>query len=67
MNASGVVLFGIALVFSFNALVSLIQFVASADALQGLVFWTLGSLGRADWTTLGVLLASSVHSVLASL
>ncbi len=58
MNASGVVLFGIALVFSFNALVSLIQFVASADALQGLVFWTLGSLGRADWTTLGVLLAA---------
>ena len=56
MNASGVVLFGIALVFSFNALVSLIQFVASADALQGLVFWTMGSLGRADWTKVGVLL-----------
>ena len=56
MNASGVVLFGIALVFSFNALVSLIQFMASAEALQGLVFWTLGSLGRADWTKLGVLL-----------
>jgi iron complex transport system permease protein len=56
MNASGVVLFGIALVFSFNALVSLVQFVASADALQGLVFWTLGSLGRADWTTLSILL-----------
>jgi len=56
MNASGVVLFGIALVFSFNALVSLIQFVASADALQGLVFWTMGSLSRADWTKVGVLL-----------
>ena len=56
MNASGVVLFGIALVFSFNALVSLIQFVASAEALQGLVFWTMGSLSRADWTKLGVLL-----------
>ena len=56
MNASGVVLFGIALVFSFNALVSLIQFVASADALQGLVFWTMGSLSRADWNKVGVLL-----------
>ncbi len=57
MNASGVVLFGIALVFSFNALVSLVQFVASAEALQGLVFWTMGSLGRANWPQLGILLA----------
>ncbi|MFA5488071.1 MAG: iron ABC transporter permease [Candidimonas sp.] len=56
MNASGVVLFGIALVFSFNALVSLVQFVASAEALQGLIFWTMGSLSRATWTKLGVLL-----------
>ncbi len=44
-----VILFGIALVFSLNALVSLIQFIASAEALQGLVFWTLGSLERASW------------------
>jgi len=56
MDASGVVLFGIALVFSFNALVSLVQFVASAEALQGLVFWTMGSLSRATWLKLGALL-----------
>jgi iron complex transport system permease protein len=56
MNTSGVVLFGIALVFSFNALVSLVQFVASAEALQGLVFWTMGSLSRASWPKLGILL-----------
>jgi iron complex transport system permease protein len=56
MNASGVVLFGIALVFSFNAMVSLVQFVASAEALQGLIFWTMGSLSRATWPKLGVLL-----------
>jgi len=56
MDASGVVLFGIALVFSFNALVSLVQFVASAEALQGLVFWTMGSLSRASWTKLAALL-----------
>jgi iron complex transport system permease protein len=42
------VLFGIALVFAFNALVSVIQFMAPADTLQQLVFWTLGSLSRAD-------------------
>ncbi|MFF7708464.1 iron chelate uptake ABC transporter family permease subunit [Pseudomonas sp. NPDC007930] len=50
-----VVLFGIALGFTFGALVSLIQFVASEDALQALVFWTLGSLARADWPKAGML------------
>lgn len=58
MSTAGVVLMGIALVFSFHALTELMQFVASADALQGLVFWTLGSLARADWTKIGVLLAA---------
>ncbi|MEA3084038.1 MAG: iron complex transport system permease protein [Paraburkholderia sp.] len=55
MSTAGVVLMGIALVFAFHALVALMQFIASADALQGLVFWTLGSLVRADWPKIGVL------------
>ncbi|RJT46739.1 FecCD family ABC transporter permease [Rahnella woolbedingensis] len=54
--SSGVVLFGIALVFTFNALVSLMQFIATEDTLQGLVFWTMGSLARASWVKLGVML-----------
>lgn len=49
-----VVLFGIALVFAFNALVALVQFVASQEALQQLVFWTMGSLSRATWGNVGV-------------
>lgn len=51
------VLFGIALVFSFNAMVAMLQYVASADALQQLVFWSMGSLTRASWDavqTLGI-------------
>ena len=50
-----VILCGVALVFSFQALVALMQFVANEDALQNLVFWTLGSLTRATWGTLGLL------------
>ncbi|PDO83791.1 iron-siderophore ABC transporter permease [Kosakonia sacchari] len=53
---SGVVLFGIALVFTFNALVSMLQFIANVDTLQGLVFWTMGSIARASWEKLGILL-----------
>ena len=49
------ILFGIALNFTAGAFLSLLQFVASADALQQLVFWTMGSLSAASWTGLSVL------------
>ncbi|PIJ50593.1 iron-siderophore ABC transporter permease [Erwinia sp. OLTSP20] len=55
VTASGMVLFGIALVFTFNALVSVMQFIADQDTLQGLVFWTMGSLARASWPRLAIL------------
>lgn len=59
-GATPLVLFGIALVFGFNALVAVIQFIAPADSLQQLVFWTMGSLNRADTTsvvTMAIVLA----------
>ena len=43
-----VVLFGIALMFGLNAVVGLLQFVADANSLQQIVFWTMGSLARAS-------------------
>ena len=52
-----VVLLGIALVFAFNALVALVQFLSSQEALQQLVFWSMGSLSRATWNHVGVLAA----------
>ncbi|WP_319017529.1 iron ABC transporter permease [Pseudomonas sp. EggHat1] len=51
------VLFGIALLFGLNALVGLLQFLADADALQQIVFWTLGSLARADLQRVGLVTA----------
>ena len=49
------VLFGIALVFSCNALVALLQLMATEDVLQQLVFWSLGSVARANWDKLSIL------------
>ncbi|MEL4180247.1 FecCD family ABC transporter permease [Roseateles sp. PN1] len=57
MSAGGVVLFGIALVFSFNALLWLLQYMASPETLQAIVFWIMGSLVRANWPMLGGLAA----------
>lgn len=44
-----IVLFGIAMLFAMEALVSLVQFIADTDTLQQIVFWTMGSLMRATW------------------
>lgn len=57
-GVESLVLFGIALVFAFNALVALLQFVASQDSLQQLVFWTMGSLSRSSWDKIAILAAA---------
>ncbi len=52
------VLLGIALVFSCNAVVLLFQLIATEDVLQQLVFWHVGSLARANWEKVGILAAA---------
>ena len=49
------VLLGIALNFTAAAFLSLVQFVASPDALQQLVFWTMGSLASSRWPGVALL------------
>lgn len=56
-GAQTVVLFGIALGFAANALVWLVQYMASSDAVQQIVFWTMGSLSRATWPHVGIVAA----------
>lgn len=63
-SSDTIVLFGIALFFSFNALVALIQFAANEQGLQQLVFWTMGSLTRATLEKDAILLL--VLSIVAS-
>jgi iron complex transport system permease protein len=45
-----IVLLGIALVFTFNAALALLQYFASEQALSAVVFWTMGSLTKATWS-----------------
>lgn len=57
-GAQTVVLFGIALGFAANALLWLVQYLASADAVQQIVFWSMGSLARATWAHVGLVSAA---------
>lgn len=51
------VLFGIAIYFTMNSLLWLVQYLASADTVQQIVFWTMGSLARATWGKVGMVAA----------
>jgi iron complex transport system permease protein len=48
------VLAGIACLFLFQALLSLLQFLASPEALQQIVFWLFGSLQRSTMPKVGI-------------
>lgn len=45
------VLGGIAVMFFFQSMQSLLQFLASPEVLQQIVFWLFGSLLKATWTS----------------
>lgn len=53
-----IVLLGIALVFTFNAALAMLQYLASEQALAAVVFWTMGSLVKATWLKVGVTAAA---------
>jgi len=57
VSTETIILLGIALVFTFNALLALIQYYASEQAVSAVVFWTMGSLTKATWGKLGICFA----------
>jgi iron complex transport system permease protein len=50
-----IVLLGTTLVFTFGALLEALQYVAPDQALSAVVFWTMGSLSRANWPKLAIM------------
>ncbi|MBB2671715.1 MULTISPECIES: FecCD family ABC transporter permease [Rhizobium] len=54
MTAETIILGGIALLFLFQSLLSLIQFLSSPELSQQILFWLFGSLTKATWPTLGL-------------
>lgn len=54
MSSETMVLVGIALLFTFNALLGLLQYSASEMQIMQIVFWMMGSLSRASWEKVAV-------------
>ncbi|HKV00180.1 MAG TPA: iron ABC transporter permease [Vineibacter sp.] len=52
-----IILLGIALVFTFNALLAIVQYFVSDQAVAAMIFWTMGSLTKATWPKLAIAVA----------
>lgn len=52
-----ILLTGIALLFLFQALIALIEYLATDEQLQKIVFWMFGSLENSSWMTVSICFA----------
>jgi len=59
ISIEGVMLFGVAIMFAYDGMLTMMQYIATETQLQTLIFWQMGSLDRGSWgkiTTLAILL-----------
>lgn len=54
VTPEAMILVGIAMLFTFNALLAFLQYGASELQLAQIIFWQLGSLARASWEKVAV-------------
>ena len=55
ISSGQLILAGIALLFLFQSLLSLVQFISSPELSQQILFWLFGSLSKATWTNLAII------------
>lgn len=52
-----IIMAGIAISYLFSALTAFLQYIGTSDAVHQVVFWTFGSLARANWLSIQVVAA----------
>ncbi len=57
-SSETMILAGIGMMFLFQALQSLMQYMATPEALQNIVFWTMGSLTKANRLSISIVLVA---------
>jgi len=67
MASAGLLLAGIAVNALVAAVIALVSYLADAEQLQQLLFWTLGSMEAADWTNTVITAAVTVGAIVGLL
>ncbi|WP_413283646.1 FecCD family ABC transporter permease [Vibrio sp. MA40-2] len=55
ISIEGVMLFGVAIMFAYDGMLIMMQYIATETQLQTLVFWQMGSLDRGSWQKISIL------------
>lgn len=55
ISIEGVMLFGVAIMFAYEGMLTMMQYIATETQLQTLVFWHMGSLDRGSWDKITIL------------
>ena len=53
-SPQAMVLTGLALLFFFQALTTILQYFGESDAVKTAIFWSVGDLGKANWQKLAI-------------
>lgn len=53
-SPESMILTGLALLFFFQAMTTMVQYFGDSEAVKAAVFWTVGDLGKSDWSKLGI-------------
>ena len=56
ISSETMILAGIAIMYLFSALTSLLQYAGKSEQVHEVVFWMMGSLGRSSWETVGMVI-----------
>lgn len=57
------ILTGIAMMFLFSAMTTLLQYFAEAEAVKAAVFWMVGDLGKSSWEKLGIVAVVTIFCI----
>ncbi|HWQ64856.1 MAG TPA: iron ABC transporter permease [Methanospirillum sp.] len=63
MTPEAIILAGIAIMFLLDAVTSFTQYLGTAEQVQAVVFWMMGSVSVASWDTVGIVFVIAAVSI----
>ena len=63
MTPESIILAGIAIMFLLDAVTSFSQYLGTAEQVQAVVFWMMGSVSVADWKTVALVFSVTMISI----
>lgn len=64
VSTTAIILIGIAVMYTFSAITTLLKYVATEDSIQDLYYWGLGMMGKIDWDNVGVIVLAALFDII---